>query len=78
MMNQFAAAAAVNNKNNSNGLDGLSFPQQGMLNPQTLMYQNQLMYQASFIITTWLNVIKRESYSNPSFRLSKIQQLLLT
>jgi hypothetical protein len=45
MMNQFAAAAAVNNKNtNLEGLQG--FPQQGMINPQTLMYQNQLMYQA--------------------------------
>jgi hypothetical protein len=46
MMNQFAAA--VNNKNN--GMDApLGFPaasQQGMINPQTLMYQNQLMYQA--------------------------------
>jgi len=45
MMNQFAAAAAVNNKNTN--LEGLqAFPQQGMINPQTLMYQNQLMYQA--------------------------------
>merc|ERR1719220_2723463 len=45
MMNQFAAA--VNNKNN--GMDAqIGFPgtQQGMINPQTLMYQNQLMYQA--------------------------------
>jgi hypothetical protein len=45
MMNQFAAA--VNNK--SNGMEGqIGFPatQQGMINPQTLMYQNQLMYQA--------------------------------
>ena len=44
MMNQFAAA--VNNKNN--GMDAqIGFPgtQQGMINPQTLMYQNQLMYQ---------------------------------
>ena len=44
MMNQFAAA--VNNKNN--GMEGqIGFPatQQGMINPQTLMYQNQLMYQ---------------------------------
>ena len=43
-MNQFAAA--VNNKNN--GMDAqIGFPgtQQGMINPQTLMYQNQLMYQ---------------------------------
>ena len=47
MMNQFAAAAAVNNKNN--GLEGLGFAQQGMINPQTLMYQNQLMYQVTYI-----------------------------
>ena len=44
MMNQFAAAAAVNNK--QAGLEGLGFAQQQMINPQTLMYQNQLMYQA--------------------------------
>ena len=43
MMNQFAAA--VNNKNN--GMDvPFAGTQQGMINPQTLMYQNQLMYQA--------------------------------
>jgi len=41
MMNQFAAAAA-----NKNGMEGMNFAQQGMLNPQALMYQNQLMYQA--------------------------------
>ena len=43
-MNQFAAA--VNNKNNSMDAQ-IGFPgtQQGMINPQTLMYQNQLMYQ---------------------------------
>jgi hypothetical protein len=56
MMNQFAAAAAVNNKNtNLEGLQG--FPQQGMINPQTLMYQNQLMYQACTTHVTIYHVI---------------------
>ena len=54
MMNQFAAA--VNNKNN--GMDAqIGFPgtQQGMINPQTLMYQNQLMYQVCN--TTYIDYI---------------------
>jgi len=42
MMNQFAAAAA--NKNDMNNMNFAA--QQGMINPQALMYQNQLMYQA--------------------------------
>lgn len=41
MMNQFAAAAA-----NKNEMNNMNFAQQGMINPQALMYQNQLMYQA--------------------------------
>lgn len=41
-MNQFAAAAA--NKNEMNNMNFAA--QQGMINPQALMYQNQLMYQA--------------------------------
>jgi len=41
MMNQFAAAAA-----NKNEMNNMNFGQQGMINPQALMYQNQLMYQA--------------------------------
>ena len=41
MMNQLAAAAA--NKNNE--MNNMNFGQQGMINPQALMYQNQLMYQ---------------------------------
>lgn len=41
-MNQFAAAAA--NKNDMNNMNFAA--QQGMINPQALMYQNQLMYQA--------------------------------
>merc|ERR1719204_1647828 len=41
MMNQFAAAAA-----NKNKMNNMNFGQQGMINPQALMYQNQLMYQA--------------------------------
>jgi len=41
-MNQLAAAAA--NKNNE--MNNMNFGQQGMINPQALMYQNQLMYQA--------------------------------
>lgn len=40
-MNQFAAAAGKNDMNNMNFA-----AQQGMINPQALMYQNQLMYQA--------------------------------
>ena len=40
MMNQFAAAAA-----NKNEMNNMNFAQQGMINPQALMYQNQLMYQ---------------------------------
>ena len=42
-MNQFAAAAA--NKNDMNNMNQFA-AQQGMINPQALMYQNQLMYQA--------------------------------
>lgn len=42
-MNQFAAAAA--NKNEMNNMN-FAAAQQGMINPQALMYQNQLMYQA--------------------------------
>ena len=43
MMNQFAAAAA--NKNDMNNMNFAA--QQGMINPQALMYQNQLMYQVT-------------------------------
>ena len=58
MMNQFAAAAAVNNKNA--GLDGINFAGQGMINPQTLMYQNQLMYQALQDPTTVAYLIQQQ------------------
>lgn len=44
-MNQFAAAAA--NKNDMNNMNQFA-AQQGMINPQALMYQNQLMYQVKF------------------------------
>ena len=45
MMNQFAAAAA-----NKNEMNNMNFAQQGMINPQALMYQNQLMYQVRNVI----------------------------